>query len=879
LVKAAKHHHSNKEEHMSEQFTATAVGIMLMLFSAVNATAQGDANDAFASLDACVAAAEAEDTPTAIALADAAEEQFRSWLELDPNSPDARTGLARVMLQCRVPFLPLMEQGALSAKATGILREALELDSTHWGARYTLALTFYYSPEFLGRTRDAIRELETLLEQQGTRTDTPEMAGPFAYLGDLYLREELTEAAHEVWLRGAQLFPNDDQLRQRLDGIADGNETGEEPDENDPGVGAVDTAPTPVAGDITQPEIDYEVDPLVARVESGYQMEDTRSQATLSRLDVYMTPGGAADILQVFQTLPGVTRASEGSELYVRGGDPAETPVYVEGGRLLSSGVFETFSGSVFGILDPSVLRRAYFSSGGFSARYGNALSGVVDLETDRRPTVSTWRAGVNFAGGGATLRKPFSKRAGAWASLRFTETSFLLRLHDQASDYQSFPRSLEGVASWVYEPRPGVELKALALGQTDTADRIIDAIGYRGPFGVRGRTALGLFSARVLRNDADAAFHTTVSWSEHKSDFEFGTLDRERSDRSLAIRVAGDIAPGLRNHLRAGFEVARLSTTERGRVPTTEQLAPGSPSETLPGVRDQSQHLGTFVENEFRPVPALGLIVGARIDRLPGEDSWTLDPRFALAYRIGDWTWRLGAGEFQQGRWRVGYNLPDGGAPAGIPRRARHYATGLEREGNLYAKVEAYLKEYDRYVPDGEGPPIGTGKATGVDLLARWTGSERWDGWVSYSYLSSQVELVDGQTVSATYDVPHTLTTVGQVYSGSWMLGVTARYATGRPFTPILGAQNADDPDGFPEPLYGDPSGARLDDYFRLDARITRFVSLSSGLLVVYLELLNVLDRDNVSTIVYDANFENPQPVESIFAQRTAVAGIELQF
>jgi hypothetical protein len=78
---------------------------------------------------------------------------------------------------------------------------------------------------------------------------------------------------------------------------------------------------------------------------------------------------------------------------------------------------------------------------------------------------------------------------------------------------------------------------------------------------------------------------------------------------------------------------------------------------------------------------------------------------------------------------------------------------------------------------------------------------------------------------------------------------------------------------------VYGSPSGARLDDYFRLDARITRFVSLPDGLLVAYVELLNVLDRDNVSNIVYDANFENPQPVESIFAQRTVVAGIELQF
>jgi tetratricopeptide (TPR) repeat protein len=862
VVKAINHYDSNKENDMREQLSTATVGVMLMLSWTANVAAQ-DANDAFASLDACVAAAEAEDETAAVALANVAEEQFRGWLQFDANSSDARVGLARVMLQCRVPFLALMEQGALSANATDILREALELDPTHWGARYTLALNFYYMPEFLGRTRDAIREFETLLDQQGTRTDAPEMAGPFAYLGDLYLREKGTEAAHEVWHRGARLFPDDDQLRQRLEGISDTSEAGKEPSEDDR----------------AQPEIDYEADPLVVQVESGYQMEDTRSQATLSRLDVYMTPGGAADILQVFQTLPGVTRASEGSDLYVRGGDPAETPVYVEGGRLLYPGVFETFSGSVFGILDPSVLRKAYFSSGGFSARYGNALSGVVDLETDRRPTISTWRAGINFAGGGATVRKPISKRAGAWASLRFTETSFLLRLHDQASDYQSFPRSLEGVASWVFEPRPGVELKALALGQADTADRVIDAIGYRGPFGVRGRTALGLFSARVLRNDADAAFHTTVSWSEHKSDFEFGVLDRERFDRSLGIRVISDIAPDLRNHLRAGLEATRLSATERGRVPTTEQLAPGSPSEALLGVRDRSHHLGTFIENEFRPVPALGLTVGARIDRLPGEDSWTFDPRFALAYRIGDWTWRLGGGGFQQGRWRVGYDLPDRGAPAGTPRRARHYAAGFEREGGIYTKVEAYIKEYDHYVPDGEGPPIETGKATGVDLLARWTGGEQWDGWVSYSYLSSRVELVDGRTVSATYDVPHTLTAVGQVYSGQWKLGLTARYATGRPFTPILGAQDPDDSDGFPEPLYGDPSGARLDDYFRLDARITRFVSLPNGLLVTYVELLNVLDRDNVSNIVYDANLENPRPVESIFAQRTIVAGVELQF
>ncbi|MEJ2152739.1 MAG: hypothetical protein P8Y29_07285, partial [Gemmatimonadota bacterium] len=106
---------------MRKRFSATTAGIMLTLFSAVNSHAQLAANDAFASLDGCVAAAEAEDESKAIAIADEAETRFWGWLESDPDSPDARTGLARVMLQCRVPFLGLMEQGALSARATTIL--------------------------------------------------------------------------------------------------------------------------------------------------------------------------------------------------------------------------------------------------------------------------------------------------------------------------------------------------------------------------------------------------------------------------------------------------------------------------------------------------------------------------------------------------------------------------------------------------------------------------------------------------------------------------------------------------------------------------------------------------------------------------------------
>ena len=128
---------------------------------------------------------------------------------------------------------------------------------------------------------------------------------------------------------------------------------------------------------------------------------------------------------------------------------------------------------------------------------------------------------------------------------------------------------------------------------------------------------------------------------------------------------------------------------------------------------------------------------------------------------------------------------------------------------------------------------------------------------------------------ISSEVDVTHSLTAVGMYTLQSWQLGSTARYATGRPYTPAIGSTGGD---GFPEPVFGDPLSSRLPDYFRLDARVTRFQRLGGRLAVFYLEVINVLDRENASAVVYDANWENPRTVGAVFDGRTLVAGVELE-
>ncbi|HEX2090866.1 MAG TPA: TonB-dependent receptor plug domain-containing protein [Longimicrobiaceae bacterium] len=814
------------------------------------------------ALAACSAAARGRREAEAKAEADRAERLFRARIAASPREVEARVGLARTLSECRIPLANFMQAGQLVGESSELLEEALAIDSTHWTARFVLAMNHYHTPAFLGRTGDAIREFERLLARQGNRADRPVLADPYLRLGELYLRSRRRDDALEVWRRGAALFPGDERLRRRLE------ENGERTGANGTGAAAPAAPAAPRA-----------LEGLVVRA-SGIRMDDTRGGTSLRRLDVLTTPGDAVDLMQAFQTVPGTTRAAEGSDLYVRGGDPAEAPVFVDGARLVYPGRYENLGGGVMGILDSNVIRSAYFSSGGFSARYGDALSGVLDVETEGRPEASMRQLNLNTVQAGAILRAPLGERGGVWGTLRGSNAALLLAMHGRSADFAAAPWSLEGMVGATWEPREGTAVRAVALVDGDASAREVEAFGFRGPFRSHGENRLLGLSARAVSVDGRAGIRANLSLAERGSGFRFGVLDRERSDRGARLRLEGDLAWGVGGRVRAGVEGALLDAAQRGTVPTTDRLAPGSPSRALDGETETATHLGGYLEAERAFGSGVALVAGVRADRLPGEDAWTVDPRASLALSTGEWTLRLGGGEFHQGRWRTRYQVPDAGAPSGTPRRARHLVAGAERRGEPSLRVESYLKRYGSYVAAGDGPRITAGEAAGVDAMLRWTRQARLNGWITYSYLHGRVELEDGIEVPSAVDVTHTLTGVAKLSVGRrWEVGSTLRYGTGRPFTPVVGAGTDEGAPALFRPVYGPTHGERLPAYARLDGRITRFVTRGSTSGVVYLEMLNLLDRDNVAAYTYDAAYRERRAVSSFFSDRTLVLGMGLTF
>jgi len=144
--------------------------------------------------------------------------------------------------------------------------------------------------------------------------------------------------------------------------------------------------------------------------------------ATLTPLQVVQTPGAAGNIMRALQTLPGPQGVDEGSGLFVRGGDVSETRVLIDDAWLLSPVRFDNPTGHVTASVDPFLLDRTVFSTGGFGAQYGNTLSGLVRLESAGRPTRTTGTANLSIGGAGVAIALAPTARFGARLSATWRE-------------------------------------------------------------------------------------------------------------------------------------------------------------------------------------------------------------------------------------------------------------------------------------------------------------------------------------------------------------------------------------------------------------------------------------------------------------------------
>ena len=149
---------------------------------------------------------------------DAVVAEIERQAALAPNNPDLQNELGKAYLQklFDVGIGPMA--AAWGDKADKAFDHALELDDTHWEARFHKALALSNWPTFLGKQSESIHQFELLMGQQERASPSPEHALTYYYLGNMYDQAGEHDKAVATWKRGLERFPDNERLRQKNGG-------------------------------------------------------------------------------------------------------------------------------------------------------------------------------------------------------------------------------------------------------------------------------------------------------------------------------------------------------------------------------------------------------------------------------------------------------------------------------------------------------------------------------------------------------------------------------------------------------------------------------------------------------------------------------------
>ena len=606
-----------------------------------------------------------------------------------------------------------------------------------------------------------------------------------------------------------------------------------------------------------------EVAAITARA-GGYTAGDEPG-ATLTSLDVVTTPGAQASVPLAIKALPGVQSVDDGSGLFVRGGDDSETRFFLNGAGLLDAVRPTEPTGSDGPQMDPFLLDRIFFSSGAFGARYGDALSAVVDLETRGRPERLQTSFEAHMAGLGGSVEGPMSDRLGGALTLSRLHVGPIYAVNGSTREYGTAPQGWETSGSLVWDYRPEAQLKGFAIGETfrtafDVADPTLG-----GEYAIERESWASILSWRDVLGPARPA--ASVSRSVVRTE-EGGGAYRLVDDRSSTqARASVDLPVGRALVLAAGGDVEHLDARWSGRFPTGSGVAGDAPSETFDDARD-ALRAGVFVEAEWALGARTALTAGLRSDRSTLAERRTWDPRLSLTTNLpGGVSLLLGGGVYHQLADPLLYARAGDARLA--PQRALQLVAGLQAgapTSGLF-RVEAYHKQYDDLAQlDREDRAVarGEGSSRGVDVFLKGAGPGGTNGWIAYSLVDAERTDPDtGTRARAPFDVTHGLVVVaGRQIRPGWNARAAWRYATGRPFTDVIAAEPAADGVGF-VPIHGAPFAERQPAFHRLDLSFSHLVFFGDdGLLVVFASLNNVYDRENVLEYRWTDDFTTRIPV-----------------
>jgi outer membrane receptor protein involved in Fe transport len=652
--------------------------------------------------------------------------------------------------------------------------------------------------------------------------------------------------------------------------------------------------PPPVIAE--SPEVNKESVPeplpevVVSASRYDIRYEQSGSHNFLDRDLATKMPDLGDEALRAVARLPGTSGGGVSTRNHVRGGLQNEQLFLLDGLRLYEPYHMKDFH-AIATIVDQNAIAGIDFYSAGYQVRYGDRMSGVVDISLREPPAGTETELALSFFNTSAMSRGRFGGNdRGDWlVSGRRANLDLLADIVNP--DYGS-PRYQDylGHIGWNFDTHylsaNGLfAYDKISLSETDDSER-----------------ANAKYTNDILWLKLDSTWTDRIRSSTILSATEIenrrtgltdkprvirGNVDDQREFRSLALKQDWRFALADRWLLSSGFELKRLEAEYRYSAslqisPPFDQILDNQLSDSREvAIAPRGSQYSAYAEVRWRPSDKLTLDAGFRWDQqtyTTADDDEQVSSRVNLLYKPGaDTELRLAFGEYYQAQEINELQVSDGLTNFHPAQRAQHVVASLMHSFDTGAelRLEAYQKKYRFLMPRFENifdplvliPELQIDRARidadnaaaeGLEVSLTGGGARNLSWWASYSW-SRAVDTIDGQTSKRSWDQTHTISAGLARDWQNWSASAAALLHTGWPKA-LLGSEAVTNPDGSTSLVVGvdPPNGRRHATFQSLDVRISRRFDLGKGDLTAFLEVTNAYNRENPCCTEYSVEFDS---------------------
>ena len=539
----------------------------------------------------------------------------------------------------------------------------------------------------------------------------------------------------------------------------------------------------------------------------AFEASDTKRTTVLNPIDIVTTASANADVTGAIKTLPGAQQVGENAGLFIRGGAAEETKVFVDG--TLVNNFFLSSAPDIAsrGRFSPFIFKGTVFTSGGYSALYGQALSAALILESTDIADQSSANIGISTVGLSAGYQQLAKNKNASWGiGYSYTHLGLYFALVKQRIDNFRIPQ--------FHNSEFNFRVKTSKTG-------ILKFYGYfnLSDFGLRRPDidSADLKNAFELKN---FNVYSNLSWKEKLGEkwrinmgISYSTntdkINNELQDASNKMQnISFDPYSSKSFDLKAKSDLSQIKAVFERKLPGLSAIRFGGEYLYYRDKNDFSNKFVTnsqvtvddhfkaaFAETDIYITNDLAAKVGGRFEHSSQLDKSNIVPRVSLAYKVGRQSQAsLAYGIFYQ-KPEKDFFLRNYEYNDLLYSRATHYIANFQQVSRDYTfRLEGFYKKYQELVKTHANRNVvdsfsngGYGDAKGIELFWRDRKTlKNVDYWISYSWLDTKRDYLNyPYAIQPNFAANHTANLVVKKFVTKLKTQFNGSYtfATGRPY------------------------------------------------------------------------------------------------